>query len=130
MKNYENRLKAIKRLADSKTAKVAFLDFRNGKYYQGGKQVDISTVKANVIIIDDISSRGGTFYHSAKKLKELGANKIYLYITHCEKTILEGEIFSSGLIEKVYTTNSIFFNEAQSLAESKGVANKIEVIRL
>ena len=54
MKNYENRLKAIKRLADSKTAKVVFLDFRNGKYYQGGKRVDINTVKADVIIIDDI----------------------------------------------------------------------------
>lgn len=52
--NYENRLKAIKRLADSKTAKVVFLDFRNGKYYQGGKRVDISTVKADAIIIDDI----------------------------------------------------------------------------
>lgn len=54
MKNYENRLKAIKKIADSKTAKVVFLDFRNGKYYQGGKRVDISTVKADVIIIDDI----------------------------------------------------------------------------
>lgn len=54
MKNYENRLKAIKRLADSKTAKVVFLDFRNGKYYQYGKEIDISTVKANVILIDDI----------------------------------------------------------------------------
>ena len=54
MKNYENRLKAIEKIADGKTAKVAFLDFRNGKYYQGGKEVDISTVKANVIIIDDI----------------------------------------------------------------------------
>ena len=55
MKNYENRLRAIKRLADSKTAKVAFLDFRNGKYYQDGKEVDISTVKADAIIVDDIS---------------------------------------------------------------------------
>lgn len=54
MKNYENRLEAIKRLADSKTAKVAFLDFRNGKYYQDGKEVDIDSIKANVIIIDDI----------------------------------------------------------------------------
>lgn len=50
----------------------------------------------NIIIVDDISSRGGTFYHSAKKLKELGANKIYLYISHCELTILDGEIFKSG----------------------------------
>lgn len=54
MKNYENRLKAIKKIADSKTANVVFLDFRNGKYYQGGKQVDINTVKADAIIIDNI----------------------------------------------------------------------------
>ena len=54
MKNYENRLKAIQRIADSKTAKVVILDFRNGKYYQGGKQVDISNIKADVIIVDNI----------------------------------------------------------------------------
>lgn len=54
MKNYENRLEAIKRLADSKTAKVAFLDFRNGKYYRDGKEVDIDSIRANAIIIDDI----------------------------------------------------------------------------
>lgn len=54
MKNYENRLRAIQKIADGKTAKVVFLDFRNGKYYQDGKQVDIDSIKANVIIIDDI----------------------------------------------------------------------------
>lgn len=54
MKNYENRLKVIKKLADAKSAKIAFLDYRNGKYYQDGKQVDINAIKANVIIIDDI----------------------------------------------------------------------------
>lgn len=67
-----------------------------------------SIVGKDILIVDDICSRGGTFYHSAKKLKELGANKIYLYVTHCENTILEGELLTSGLIEKVYTTNSIF----------------------
>lgn len=56
MKNYENRLKAIKRLADGKTAKVVIVDFRNGKYFLDGKQVDISTVKADVIIVDNIPS--------------------------------------------------------------------------
>lgn len=62
---------------------------------------------SKILIIDDICSRGGTFYFSAKKLKELGAKEVYLYVTHCENTIFEGEIFTSGLIEKVYTTNSI-----------------------
>lgn len=61
-----------------------------------------------ILIVDDICSKGGTFYHSAKKLKELGAGKIYLFVTHCENTIFEGNILTSGLIEKVYTTDSIF----------------------
>ena len=70
---------------------------------------------SNILIVDDICSRGGTFYHSAKKLKELGANKIYLYVTHCENTILEGDLLTSGLIEKVYTTNSIFTKEHEKI---------------
>ena len=70
---------------------------------------------SRILIVDDICSRGGTFYHSAKKLKELGAKEIYLYITHCENTILEGELLTSGLIEKVYTTNSIFTKEHEMI---------------
>lgn len=62
----------------------------------------------DILIIDDICSKGGTFLYSAKKLKELGAHDIYLYVTHCENTILEGDLLSSGLIKKIYTTNSIF----------------------
>ena len=62
----------------------------------------------DILIVDDICSRGGTFYHSAKKLKELGANDIYLYISHCENTILEGELLKGDLIKRVYTTDSIF----------------------
>ena len=54
MKNYENRLRAIKQIADAKSAKVAFLDFRNEKYYQDGKEIDISTIRANIIVVDDI----------------------------------------------------------------------------
>jgi ribose-phosphate pyrophosphokinase len=69
----------------------------------------------DILIVDDICSRGGTFYHSAKKLKELGANKIYLYVTHCENTILEGDLLTSGLVEKVYTTNSIFTKEHEMI---------------
>ena len=53
----------------------------------------VEDIKDNVVlIIDDICSRGGTFYHSALKLKELGAKNIFLYITHCENTILDGEV--------------------------------------
>lgn len=68
----------------------------------------------NVLIVDDICSKGGTFYHAAKALKEAGAANIYLFISHCEKTIFEGKIFSSGLIDHVYTTRSIFKPEWQT----------------
>lgn len=69
----------------------------------------------NILIVDDICSKGGTFYHSAKKLKELGAKNIYLYVSHCENTILEGELLTSGLIERVFTTNSIFRKEHKKI---------------
>lgn len=54
MKNYENRLRAIKKIADGKTARIVFLDYKDEKYYLDGKQVDINTVKADAIIIDNI----------------------------------------------------------------------------
>lgn len=62
----------------------------------------------DVIIIDDICSKGGTFYHSAKRLKEAGAANIYLYVTHCENTIHEGELLKEdSLIKHIFTTNSL-----------------------
>ena len=51
---------AIKKIADGKTAKVVFLDYKNGKHYLDGKQVDINTIKADVIIIDDIPESEGS----------------------------------------------------------------------
>jgi ribose-phosphate pyrophosphokinase len=62
----------------------------------------------DILIVDDICSRGGTFYHGANKLKELGAKDIYLYVSHCENTILDGDLLKGNLIKKVYTTDSIF----------------------
>lgn len=65
----------------------------------------------NILIVDDICSKGGTFYHSAKKLKELGAKDIYLYVTHCENTVLQGELIRSGLVKRIFTTDSIYTAE-------------------
>lgn len=60
MKNYENRLKAIKKIADGKTAKVVIVDYKDGKYFLDGKPVDIDSIKADVIIIDDIPESEGS----------------------------------------------------------------------
>lgn len=62
----------------------------------------------NVLIVDDICSKGGTFFHSAKALKAAGAKSVSLYVTHCEGTITLGELAASdGLVDHVYTTKSI-----------------------
>lgn len=86
--------------------------------WQTGKIIGLDVVTngteiagKDILIIDDICSYGGTFLHSARKLKELGANDIYLYVSHCENSILNGELINSGLIKKIYTTDSIFTKE-------------------
>lgn len=61
-----------------------------------------------VLIVDDICSRGGTFTHTATALKEAGAKAIYLYVTHCEDTIFKGPVLTDGMIQHVFTTNSIY----------------------
>jgi len=83
-------------------------DWNTGKILGFDVRGDLPASSFNALIVDDISSYGGTFLHSAKKLKELGANKIYLYVTHCENSILSGELINSGLLEKIYTTKSIY----------------------
>jgi ribose-phosphate pyrophosphokinase len=60
-----------------------------------------------VLIIDDICSKGFTFYYSGMKLRELGASDVRLYVTHCEDTIRGGKILDSDVVSKVYTTDSI-----------------------
>lgn len=64
-----------------------------------------------VLIVDDLCSRGGTFMASAKALRELGAKRVILYVSHCENTIHSGELLNSELINKVYTTDSIIRSE-------------------
>lgn len=73
---------------------------------------DMESIKDhNILIVDDICSKGGTFYHSAKKLNELGAKDIYLHVTHCENTVLQGELIRSGLVKRIFTTDSIYTAE-------------------
>ena len=62
----------------------------------------------NILIVDDICSRGGTFLHSAKALKAMGAADIDLYVSHLENSVWEGDMIRSGLVRNIYTTNSIY----------------------
>lgn len=67
------------------------------------------------LIVDDICSYGGTFARTSKELKKAGVEHIYLYITHCEKHIYEGELIRDHLVDGVFTTNSILLNESDDI---------------
>ena len=83
---------------DWKTGNILGLDLVNPE----------NIVGKNILIVDDICSKGGTFYHSAKALKAAGAKSVSLYITHCEHSIILGDLAASdGLVDHVYTTKSI-----------------------
>lgn len=61
----------------------------------------------NVLILDDICSRGGSFKFTATELKKLGAKDIGLFVTHCENVIDIPGLKEVG-INQVITTNSIW----------------------
>ena len=92
---------------DWKTGKIEGLDIAG----------NVSLIEgSDILIIDDICSRGGTFMWSADKLKEAGAENIYLYVTHCENTIHEGELLKNNdLIKHIFTTDSLITKEHKKI---------------
>lgn len=72
------------------------------------------TSESSIVIVDDLCCYGGTFDLASQQLKDLGAGDIYLVVAHCEKAILEGNIFKSENIKKVFTTNSIIDKSCSS----------------
>lgn len=63
---------------------------------------------AKVIIVDDLCSKGYTFYMSAQRLKSKGAGEIYLSITHLENNVLNGELPLDDNIKGIFATDSIY----------------------
>lgn len=82
-------------------------DFRTGRIQKLDVAGSVDRTGFKAIIIDDLCSYGGTFLLSAERLRELGAERIYLLVTHCENAIRQGKLPASGLIERVYTTDTI-----------------------
>lgn len=60
---------------------------------------------SKVLIMDDLSSYGGTFVMSADKLREIGFKEVYLLVAHAENSIFKGRLFES--INKLFTTDSM-----------------------
>ncbi|MFA1509901.1 ribose-phosphate pyrophosphokinase [Priestia aryabhattai] len=79
-----------------------------------------------VIIVDDLSSYGGTFMMSGGKLKELGFKEIYLLVGHAENSVFKGHLLTEeSPITKVFTTDSILTE--QNNWENKKYEDKIKI---
>ena len=87
---------------DWETGRIEGLDLQNAAAIKG----------KNVLIVDDICSRGGTFYYTAKALKEAGAKSVSLYVTHLEESVFDGDLYAAiqadELVNHIYTTKSIW----------------------
>lgn len=60
------------------------------------------------IIVDDLCSRGGTFLGSAQILKDLGAKRVILVVTHTENTIFGGNLLDDNSpVDMIITSDSM-----------------------
>lgn len=63
----------------------------------------------NILIVDDLVSLGGTAFVAGKTLKQYGACRVALYVSHCENGVFYGKLLKgdpdSGFkaVDKVYT---------------------------
>jgi ribose-phosphate pyrophosphokinase len=125
MKRYSDRIPypyafGIKK-RDWETGKIQGLDIQNKELVVG----------KDILIIDDICSKGGTFYHSAKGLKEAGAANVYLYVTHLEESVFSGDLWKAmrnenPLIKTIYTANPMF--KDPDMLKIGAVVGKIEQV--
>lgn len=84
-------------------------DWRTGKITDYEIAEPNMVKNAKVLIVDDICSKGGTFYFAAKALKEAGAKNVDLYVTHCEENIKNGKLFEAeSPINQIYTANPLY----------------------
>lgn len=60
-----------------------------------------------VVIVDDLCSKGGTFVMAANALRNLGADKVYLLVAHCESTMWQGDLINARKIDGLFCTDSI-----------------------
>lgn len=116
---------ACKRYKDMKVIKNLGLPIAFGiknRDWKTGEILGLDVVGADVkdkkvLIVDDICSKGFTFYYAGQKLRDLGASDVRLFITHCEDNIQNGRLLDEDVdvISKVYTTDSICHIENEKI---------------
>lgn len=90
------------KVRDFSTGKILGLDLITDGYDVTGR---------HVLIVDDLCSAGGTFYYTAQKLREAGASKVDLVVTHMENNVLNGKILQTTdektVIDHIYCMNTM-----------------------
>ena len=91
-------------------------DFDTGEIKGLELKSDIDLNGKNVLILDDLCSKGRTFYYTAKKLQEYGVNDIFLGVCHMEKTVIDGNLLEEyknfddvepSIIKHIYCFNTM-----------------------
>lgn len=105
-------------------------------YTEVGKTLDgkmLTTLDGvRVLFVDDICSYGGTAKYTLEELKKYGVKECYCYFTHVEKSIFgkahwqetnDGvpTLLKSGLVNRVFCTDSIISEEYVETADKLGV---------
>lgn len=108
-------------------------DFETGKI-KGIKIIkDDNILYDNCIILDDLTSYGGTFVGCKKALDNLGVSSVSLILTHAEKVFMDGKLFESGFKDIVVTDSMLPDSTwtkaiATHIAQEKGTKLQIKDI--
>lgn len=106
-------------------------DFSTGRLLGLDLISDYDLKDKNVLILDDLCSRGGTFELVATKLKEKGVKDIYLGLCHIEDAIKQGSLLikiknfdeeDDSLIKYIFGMNSMIFDTNSLLVGFKNIA--------
>lgn len=99
---------ASKRYSKMK-AKNVLVGHKNRNFQTGEIQsldlIGSHTNGKKAIIVDDLSSYGGTFVRTAEELHKIGVEKVYLLVAHAENSIFKGKLFD--YVMKVFTTDTM-----------------------
>lgn len=105
-KRYEKRFKDYNSLVGYKSR-----DFETGRITDFKLVGEKPDHPFKAIIIDDLTSYGGTFLLSGEHLREAGASEVHLLVAHAEEAVFEGKIFKTDIIDSVFATDSIISSE-------------------
>lgn len=113
---------AQKRYSKSITTGKQLVGFKNRDFETGEiKSLEIvGNIEGqvrNAIIVDDLSSYGGTFIQTAKALREKGFRAVFLLVAHAENSIFKKDLFDH--VDRVFTTNTLLTEHKDNWTTAK-----------